>query len=65
MLFDSLRDFTNNYHLSILSNTGGTSITKHTLAHWDSGNPREDLTHKELEEIINIGAFNEAGKFKK
>ncbi len=44
-----------------LSNTGGNDITKKTLEHWQSGLPREELALKDMEEVINIGAFNEKG----
>ncbi len=44
-----------------LSNTGGTDITRKTLQHWETGRAREELTMKEMEEIITLGAFNEKG----
>jgi hypothetical protein len=39
----------------------GKEITKKTLEHWESGRSREELTYQHLEEIINLGAFNEKG----
>jgi hypothetical protein len=39
----------------------GKEITKKALEHWESGKSREELTYQHLEEIINLGAFNEKG----
>ncbi len=44
-----------------LSNTGGNDITRKALEHWESGHPRETITLKDMEEVINMGAFNEKG----
>jgi len=44
-----------------LSNTGGKEITRKTLKHWESGRAREELTYQDLEDIINLVAFNEKG----
>ena len=65
--------FFQNFHFTILhrishltvffifSNTGGNDITKKALEHWSAGRTREDITLKEMEEILTIGAFNEQG----
>ncbi len=53
-----------NYRKSIfifLSNTAGNDITLKTLQHWESGKPREQITLKEMEQVIDISAFNENG----
>ena len=53
-----------NYRKSIfifLSNTAGNDITLKTLNHWESGKPREQITLKEMEQVIDISAFNENG----
>jgi hypothetical protein len=39
----------------------GKEITKRTLLHWETGRDREELTYQDLEELINLGAFNEKG----
>ncbi|CAG2178641.1 unnamed protein product [Oppiella nova] len=44
-----------------LSNTGGTAITKATYEYHLSGRERTDLSMKDLEPLINSGAFNENG----
>ena len=44
-----------------LSNSGGNDITRRTLEQWEMGRAREEISHKEMEEVINIGAFNEKG----
>ena len=43
------------------SNTGGNDITQRTLEHWQKGNLRESIQLAEMEEIINVAAFNEEG----
>jgi hypothetical protein len=43
------------------SNTGGTGITKLTYDFYREGKERTDLTIKDLEPLINSGAFNEMG----
>jgi len=44
-----------------LSNTGGRDITKETLKFWSNGKNREDITYRDLEMLVNKGAFNELG----
>lgn len=44
-----------------LSNTGGRDITKETLRVWESGRARESLEYRDLEHLVNRGAFNELG----
>ena len=44
-----------------LSNSGGNDITRKTIEHWETGYPREGIAHKDMEEVINLGAFNEKG----
>jgi len=44
-----------------LSNTGGRDITKETLKFWTEGKKREDITYRDLEMLVNKGAFNELG----
>jgi ATP-dependent Clp protease ATP-binding subunit ClpA len=44
-----------------LSNTGGKEITKYTYRHWESGAQRLDLSYEDLEEGLNLAAFNELG----
>ena len=44
-----------------LSNTGGKEITKFTYKHWENGMQRKDLSYSDLEESLNLGAFNELG----
>jgi len=44
-----------------LSNTGGRDITKETLKFWSDGKNREDITYRDLEMLVNKGAFNELG----
>jgi len=44
-----------------LSNTGGRDITKETLKFWTDGKKREDITYRDLEMLVNKGAFNELG----
>ncbi|KAI6184949.1 Torsin [Aphelenchoides bicaudatus] len=42
-----------------LSNAAGNTIAKQSLDHYNAGLPREQLTHKEMEEIIKLSAYNE------
>ena len=44
-----------------LSNTGGHLINDAVLKNWKDGKRREDLTVKEMDRIINHGAFNTKG----
>jgi len=44
-----------------LSNTGGRDITKETARFWSEGKQREDITYRDLEMLVNKGAFNELG----
>merc|ERR1719334_2636078 len=44
-----------------LSNTGGRDITKETLKVWEQGKPRDSLEYRDLEFLVNRGAFNELG----
>lgn len=44
-----------------LSNTGGVEITHKSREAWDTGKKREDLRLIDFEQMINRGAFNEAG----
>ena len=54
----------NNFRRAIfifLSNTGGRHITRETHTFWMEGKQREDITYKDLEVLVNTGAFNEQG----
>ena len=44
-----------------LSNTGGRDITREALKVWEGGRERESLEYKDLEHLVNKGAFNELG----
>ena len=44
-----------------LSNTGSKMINNFVIEHYSKGNKREDLTVKDMERIINNGAFNMEG----
>ena len=44
------------------SNTAGNQINMRTLEYWEAGRRREDIQLKEMEEIIRLSAFNEAGE---
>lgn len=44
-----------------LSNTGGREITRKTYKFWEEGKKREEIEYKDLEELVNVGAFNELG----
>lgn len=52
--------FTNlNAYWLFFSNAAGNAIAKQTLDHYNNGEPREQITHKEMEEIIKLSAYNE------
>ncbi|KAL3090900.1 hypothetical protein niasHS_007275 [Heterodera schachtii] len=42
-----------------LSNGGANSIAQRTLEYYNRGKPREEITFREMEEIIQISAYNE------
>jgi len=44
-----------------LSNTGGREITLKTYNFWENGKKREEIQYHDLEELVNMGAFNELG----
>ncbi|XP_071034933.1 torsin-1A isoform X2 [Parasteatoda tepidariorum] len=44
-----------------LSNAGAINITRVALDFWADGKTREDITLKDLEHLVNKGAFNEKG----
>lgn len=44
-----------------LSNTGATIINDFVINHWRKGNKREDLKIKQIDPVINNGAFNVKG----
>ncbi|XP_070581933.1 torsin-1A-like isoform X2 [Ptychodera flava] len=44
-----------------LSNTGGNDISMKTYEHWEAGKKREDITVKEMDELLQVHAFNEQG----
>jgi len=44
-----------------LSNTGGREITKKAYSFWQAGRQREEIEYRDLEELVNMGAFNELG----
>lgn len=46
-----------------LSNTGSKVINSETLENWRNGKSRKDITIKQMDNIINLGAFNEKGGF--
>ena len=48
-----------------LSNTGGTEINRLTHDFWRSGKERSHIVMKDMETLINRGAFNERGGFSK
>lgn len=55
-----------NYRKSIfifLSNTGGHLINEEVLKNWKAGKRREDITIRQMDQIINLGAFNMKGGF--
>ncbi|KAK7081256.1 nuclear membrane organization [Halocaridina rubra] len=44
-----------------LSNTGGPEITRSMLEMWRMGKKREEITLADMEQLIQLGAFNEKG----
>ncbi|RWS27248.1 hypothetical protein B4U80_00325 [Leptotrombidium deliense] len=44
-----------------LSNTGGKDITRVTYDFWKKGKSRDEITLKDIEPLMNSGAFNEMG----
>ncbi len=44
-----------------LSNTGAKLINNFVINHWRQGNEREDIKIRDIETIINDGAFNLEG----
>ena len=44
-----------------LSNTGAQLINEFVFKHWQNGDTREDITIKDMDQIINHGAFNIEG----
>ena len=46
-----------------LSSAGGHLINDAVLNHWKEGMKREDITIKQMEEVINLGEFNKKGGF--
>lgn len=71
-MIDAIKPFID-YHESIdgvdfrksiflfLSNTGGPEITRTMLKMWRNGVKREEITLKDMESLIEKGAFNEDG----
>ena len=68
-LLDALRPFLEHHrHVNgvdyrkcifiFLSNTGATRINEFVLEHWKAGNKREDITIKDMDQIINKDVFN-------
>ncbi|CAL4060221.1 unnamed protein product [Meganyctiphanes norvegica] len=53
-------DFRNSIFL-FLSNTGGTEVTRLMLKRWKEGKKRDDITHQDMESLIEKGAFKEIG----
>ncbi|XP_054709085.1 torsin-1B-like [Uloborus diversus] len=47
-----------------LSNAGGSEITRIAFNFWLDGRDRTEITLKDIEPLINIGAFNEEGGLK-
>ena len=45
----------------IISNRQGQLIANHTVTHWKSGKARDDITSKELDELLNFHAYRDAG----
>jgi ATP-dependent Clp protease ATP-binding subunit ClpA len=71
-LMDTLRPFLEHHHhvggvdyrkciFIFLSNTGSELIDKFVINHWRQRNKREDITIKDMEAIINNGAFDSEG----
>ena len=55
-----------NYRKSVylfLSNTGGNLINEEVLKNWKLGKKRESITIKQMDRVINLGAFNAKGGF--
>ena len=46
-----------------LSNTGGDLINEEALKNWKKGKSREEITIKQMDRVINQGAFNTKGSF--
>ena len=46
-----------------LSNTGGDLINEEALKNWKKGKSREEITIKQMDRVINQGAFNTKGGF--
>ena len=46
-----------------LSNTGGDRINEEALKNWKKGKSREEITIKQMDRVINQGAFNTKGGF--
>lgn len=44
-----------------LSNTGGKEIINQVKKNWELGKKREELTIKDFERLVEVGAFNEEG----
>ncbi|XP_035227636.1 torsin-1B-like [Stegodyphus dumicola] len=53
-------DFRKNIFI-FLSNAGGSEITRTAFNFWLDGKDREDITLRDIEPLINKGAFNENG----
>ncbi|KFM81465.1 Torsin-1B, partial [Stegodyphus mimosarum] len=53
-------DFRKNIFI-FLSNAGGSEITRIAFNFWLDGKDREDITLRDIEPLINKGAFNENG----
>jgi hypothetical protein len=49
-------------NIGFFSNGGANVIAQKTLEYYNRGQPREDITFKELEEMTRISAFNEGLK---
>ena len=45
----------------IISNRQGQLIANYTLAHWESGKARKDITVKELDEVLTVDAYTDTG----
>ncbi|XP_077986795.1 torsin-1A-like [Glandiceps talaboti] len=53
-------DYRKNIFL-FLSNSGGNDITTKTYNYWKEGKKREEITVKEMDELLHVNAFNEEG----
>ena len=49
--------------LHTYSNTAGNDIAEESIQHWTNGNPREKITLKEMEKVIQLPALNAKSKF--